>query len=200
MLSFESPVKTPWHDYPAGLKLLVLCVATLCLFLLDSLVWQLAAFFVCVGMYLLCGSSFAATGLKRLFFLWPFLCVIVIWHWFSGTPIQGAIAACRLITLIALSNLVTMTSKLSDLIDVLHVVLAPLRKLGLSTRPIEIAIALVVRFTPELVRKGGAIMDAWRARSTKRPAWRIVLPLTLAAIDDAEQVAEALKARGGVAY
>ncbi len=198
MLSFESPTTTPWHKYPAGLKLLLLCVATLVLFIVDSLPWQLVACFVCVSMYLRCGFTFAAAGLKRLFFLWPFLCVILIWHWLSDTPVQGGIAACRLLTLIALSNLVTMTSKLSDLIDVLHIGLTPLRKLGISTRPIEIAIALVVRFTPELVNKGGAIQDAWRARSTKRPAWRIVLPLTVAAIDDAEQVAEALKARGGV--
>jgi len=35
------------------------------------------------------------------------------------------------------------------------------------------------------------------ARSRRRPGWQLVLPLSLAALDDADHVAEALRARGG---
>jgi len=70
-------------------------------------------------------------------------------------------------------------------------------KLGVNTRPIEIAVALVVRYTPVLIVKGGMLVEAWRARSTRKSNWRVVFPLCLVAVDDAERVAEALKARGG---
>ena len=75
--------------------------------------------------------------------------------------------------------------------------LKPVRTWGVNTRPVEIAVALVVRFTPVLIGKGAALADAWRSRCVKRASWRLVFPLSLVAIDDAEHVAEALKARGG---
>jgi biotin transport system permease protein len=39
---------------------------------------------------------------------------------------------------------------------------------------------------------------ALRARSAGKSGWRIVVPLTLSVLNDAEHVANALRARGGV--
>jgi biotin transport system permease protein len=44
----------------------------------------------------------------------------------------------------------------------------------------------------------GKIADAIRARSPRRPGWRLVVPAALAALDDADHAAEALRARGGL--
>ena len=79
-----------------------------------------------------------------------------------------------------------------------HWLCTPLRALGLSTRPLEIAIALVIRMTPVLLTKGRALSDAWRARSPRRANWRIILPFTLLALDDADHISDALRARGGL--
>ena len=56
----------------------------------------------------------------------------------------------------------------------------------------------MIRFTPALIGKARQLALAWRARSPRRPGWRVVLPLTLGALDDADRVAEALRARGGL--
>jgi biotin transport system permease protein len=72
-----------------------------------------------------------------------------------------------------------------------------LRRLGLPTQILETAIPLVIRFSPVLIAKAGQLVEAWRARSRRRPGWQLVLPLSLAALDDADHVAEALRARGG---
>ena len=61
-----------------------------------------------------------------------------------------------------------------------------------------LAMALVVRFVPVLAAKGQALAMAWRARSQRPPGWRIIVPFAVTAIDDAEHVAEALRARGGM--
>jgi biotin transport system permease protein len=198
MISLTSPVKAPWDTWRAGLKLVMLCVATTVLFSVNGIWFHLAAFVGVLGIYAIPGRSYLQNGLRRLMFLWMFLAVIFVWHVATGTAAQGAVIALRMITAVALANLVTMSTKIAEMIDVIQWALTPLRRLGLRTRSFEIAIALVVRFTPVLVQKGGALSDAWRARSPKSPLWRIVLPFTVLAIDDADHVAEALRARGGV--
>ena len=56
----------------------------------------------------------------------------------------------------------------------------------------------MIRFTPVLAQKGQLLAQSWRARSTKRVGWRMIIPFAVLAIDDAEHVAEALRARGGL--
>jgi len=197
MFSFESPVRTPWHRVPVAWKFTGLCVVSFFLFMQDNWQIQVAALVVVTSLYLLGGLKFLQAGVKRLRFLWPFLLVIAVWHVATHSMLEGLSIALRLVTIMALSNLMTMTSRLADMLDWLRKLMKPLRMLGINTRPIELAIALVVRFTPILIGKASVIADAWRMRSIKRPGFRIVFPLSLAAIDDAEYVAEALRARGG---
>src|SRR3990167_6591155 len=59
--------------------------------------------------------------------------------------------------------------------------------------------AVVIRFIPVMQDRAEQISQSWRARSARRAGWRVLMPATLAALDDAEHVAEALRARGGSA-
>jgi len=198
MISLTSPVETWAHHWPAGLKLALLCVSTVALFSQTSVAFHLAAFAVCIGLYLLPGAHFAGPGLRRLWGLWPFVAMLVVWHAVTGDLSGGLVVVLRLLTAVALANLVTMTTRLSQMIDVVRWLSTPLRVLGLNTRALELGIALVIRFTPALADKGGLLVQSWSARSPRKPNWKIIVPFTVLAIDDAEQVAEAIKARGGL--
>ena len=136
--------------------------------------------------------------MSRLKVLWPFVLLILLWHVVTGSMVLGLVIVLRMVTAVGLANLVTMTTRLSDMMGVVRWLTTPLRLLGVNTRGIEVAMAMVVRFTPVLAEKGSLLGQSWRARSRRRVGWRIVMPLTVLAIDDAEHVAEALKARGGV--
>ncbi|MBO9428943.1 energy-coupling factor transporter transmembrane component T [Sulfitobacter sp. R18_1] len=198
MISLTSPVETRAHGWPAGVKLGALCLATLLLFGVEEPVWQIL---FCAGMlllYALPGRAFLRAGLGRLWMLWPFVGLILLWHVLTDDAEAGLVIALRMITAVGLANLVTMTTKLSDMMGVVHWLAAPLRRFGLRTRSLELAVALVVRFTPVLAAKGQMLSLAWRARSRRRAGWRVVMPFTVLAIDDAEHVAEALRARGGL--
>jgi len=198
MISLTSPVKTAAHSWPAGGKLLAVCIATTMLFQLQSLVGQLV-FFCCVGgLYTLPGTEFLKFGYSRLKGLWPFLAVIFLWHTVSGTTAQGLVISLRMLSAVALANLVTMTTRLSDMIAVVKWLLAPFRSFGIKTGALELAIAMVIRFTPVLAQKGQDLSMAWRARSAKRAGWQIITPFALLALDDSDHIAEALRARGGV--
>jgi biotin transport system permease protein len=185
MISLTSPVETWAHGWRAGAKLGALCIATMVLFALDSVPGQGAAFAIMLALYAAPGAVFFRSGMARLRMLWPFLAIILLWHVITATPAQGAVIALRLVTAVALANLVTMTTRLSDMIGVVRWLASPLRRVGIKTQALELGIALVIRFTPMLAAKGAALSRAWRARSPRRPGWRIVLPFTLIAIDDA---------------
>lgn len=198
MISLTSPVKTAAHGWPAGMKLGGLCVATMVLFAVSNLGWHLA-FLVTTGvLYALPGRVFWRSGMARLWGLWPFLLLIFGWHVVTGDAAGGLLIALRMLTAVGIANLVTVTTRLSDMMAVVRVLLSPLRRFGIQPHRVELAMALVIRFTPVLASKGQTLVSAWRARSPRRPGWRIVIPFAVLALDDAERVAEALRARGGV--
>lgn len=198
MISLTSPIKTSAHAYPAGLKLATLCVATLSLFLIDSLLLLSGFLAVVMLLYALPGMAFMKYGLLQLRILWLFVLVVIAWHWWLLELLQGLTIIIRMICAVALANLVTMTTKLSDMIDVVRFLAQPLKRFGLNSKILELSVALVIRMIPVLLHKGQNLSMAWRARSTRRSGWRIILPFTLIALDDADHVAQALRARGGI--
>jgi len=198
MISLTSPVETRAHRWSAGLKLSLLCVTTLGLFFTDNLIFHSLFLAGVIALYALPGKAFFKCGFQHLKILWPFIAIVAVWHLWTGEAEQGATIIVRMISAVGLANLVTMTTRLSDMIDVVHFVTRPLQRVGLNTRALELAIALVIRMTPVLVAKGTSLSWAWRARSNRRSGWRIILPFTVLALDDADHVAEALKARGGI--
>lgn len=197
MLTLTSPVETPWHRLPAGAKLMALAALTLLLFAAPGPVVPAAALAGVAALYLAGGAIFARTGLAMLRPLWPFLLVLALWHLWEGTPREGLALALRLVAAVAAANLVTMTTRLSDMIAVLERLAAPLARFGMPPRRLALALALVIRFVPVLGERLAAIREAWAARSPRRPGWRVMVPAVLATLDDADHVAEALRARGG---
>lgn len=198
MLTLTVPFETALHRIPAGVKLAALAAATLILVPQSGLPVLIAAAVMTAAIYLSQGPRFALYGLKMLRPLWPFLLILTGWHAWTGDIPRGAGIGLKMLTAVALANLVTMTTRLDDMIALIERLAAPLAKLGLPPRILAVAIALVIRFTPVLMDKTGQLVQAWRARSHRRANWRLVLPATLMALDDADHVAEALRARGGL--
>lgn len=197
MISLTSPVRTAAHDWPAGAKLLGLCAASVVLFAAPYLPFQIVAAICVLALHALPGRVFLRYGLRRIWPLWPFVAVLLVWHLFTGALVDGAVIALRMVTAVALANLLTMTTTLEAMMDVVSRLLQPFARLGVNLRAIELAAAMVIRFTPVLAEKGSALALAWRARSRRRAGWRVIIPFMVLALDDADHVAEALRARGG---
>jgi len=197
MLTLTSPVETALHRVRAGVKLAALCLFTVLLFWLDS-PSNLAIAALIPAILIACGGRlFALHALTMLRPLWPFLVLLGLWHWWTDDLHLGLTIALRLITAVAAANLVTMTTRLSDMLAVIEVLLQPLARFGLPPRRVALVFALVIRFIPVLADRLSQISEAYTARSRQKPRWRVMVPATLAALDDADHVAEALRARGG---
>lgn len=196
MLTLTSPVETPFHRIRAGVKLALLCGFTLVLFRL-GLTGLAVSLVLLVAMVAAGGAIFAAHAARMLWPLWPFAVLILVWHGWSAEWHAGFVILLRMTVAVLAANLVTMTTRLSDMIAVLETLTRPLVRLGVNPRVLALAIALVIRFIPVLGERNAALRLAWRARSARRPGWRLLIPATLATLDDADRVAEALRARGG---
>lgn len=197
MISLTSPVKTGAHGWPAWIKLLALCLASVGLFAAPYLWVQVLAACTVLVLYALPGQVFWRHGLRRIWPLWPFAVLVLAWHLVTGAAQLGAVITLRMLTAVALANLVTMTTTLEAMMAVIRRLLSPFSRLGLNLRAVELAMAMVIRFTPVLAQKGGALALAWRARARRRAGWRVIVPFLVLALDDADHVAEALRARGG---
>ena len=199
MLALVSPIDTPYHRLPAGVKFATLSLATVLLFLMESVWAQIAALLLAAALYLIVSPAFLKEGLRILRPLWPFLVIVGGWHALFGEVRDGAIVCLRLLTAVALANLVTMTTRLEDTIELVMWLLRPLKRLGLRTGQIAFAIALVIRFVPVMMENTRRLIDAWRARSARRPGWQVIAPIFLVALDDAARVADAIRARADLA-
>jgi biotin transport system permease protein len=197
MLTLTSSVEIWAHRLPAGGKLLALAGVTVGLFQLGTPLALAAATLAVGGLVASGGQVFLRESLAMLRPLWPFVLIVALWHVFTGDLSGGAVVLLRMAAAVAAANFVTMTTRLSDMLAVIETLLSPLRRVGLKSRPLALALALVLRFIPVMLTRIEAITLAFRARSPRRAGWRILMPATLAALDDAERVADALRARGG---
>ena len=197
MLTLTSPVETWAHRWPAGVKLVLLCLWTAVLFQITDPLWLGMAALALSAVIASCGARFLTTALRLLWSVWPFVLIVGLWHLWLRDLSGGATILIRMVATIAAANLVTMTTRLSDMIAVITRLTGPLARIGLRPAVLALAIALMIRFIPVMLERMAQIGDAFRARSTGKAGWRILTPALLAALDDADRVAEALRARGG---
>ena len=196
MLTLTSSHKTWAHNLPAAAKLVTLTLATAGLLALNHSAPLILAALATLALTASAGRDFLRAALRPLWMLWPFVTIVAAWHIWLHDP-AGITIVLRVITSVALANFVTMTTRLEDMITVITWVLRPVSRVIPPAR-LALAIALTIRFIPVMLLRADDLTRAWRARSPKRPRWRILPALALAALDDSARVAEALRARGGV--
>ncbi|HHX88664.1 MAG TPA: energy-coupling factor transporter transmembrane protein EcfT [Paracoccus sp.] len=198
MLAMTLEHPTWLHRWPAGVKMAAMALAMVA-FLPVTEPLAVAALVAGTGaLYASLGAPALRRGWRLLRPLALVLAVIFAWHLVIAAPREGVVICLRILGLVALANLVTLTTRLDDMTAVLEWLMSPLRRAGLNTAAVSLALALVIRYIPVLTHKGSALMDAWRARSPRRAGFQIAVPLVLVALDDADHLAEALRARGGI--
>lgn len=119
---------------------------------------------------------------------------------------QGAFIAIRLLTLVMLTSLVTLTTSPIDLTDGLEHLLSPLKKVRLPAHELALMMSIALRFIPTFMQEAEKIMKAQMARGvdfTTGPLTQrvkallpLLVPLFISAFKRAEDLALAMEARG----
>ncbi|SOB94436.1 energy-coupling factor transporter transmembrane component T family protein [Rhodobacter maris] len=199
MLSLALARRSWAHRLPASVKFAVLAVLMVALMRIGSLPGQIAGLALALGLTLSLGIGAARIAARALRPVLWIVAVILVWHLWADEARQGLAFGLRVVTMVGLANFVTLTTPLPEIIALIEWLAQPLARFGLAPRLPALAVGLVLRFIPELRARHAAMAEAWRARSARRPGAKIVAPLAFSLLDDADHLAEALRARGGIA-
>jgi biotin transport system permease protein len=101
-----------------------------------------------------------------------------------------------ILTLVLLANLVTLTTRTTDLIDVVVALCRPLRVLGVDLLRVGLLLNLAIRCVPLVIELATEVRDAQRARGLGSSPRALVVPLLVRALRRADELGEALVARG----
>lgn len=189
------PGRSVLHRLPAGWKLAGLAVLGGALFPLTS-PWLLSAVAVAVALaYPACGL-----GWRRVWVqvrgLGLFLILIAASQaWVSGWS-DAVVVTARLLALVLAASLVTYTTAMSAMMETLERLLAPTARLGLNPAALSFSLSLAIRFVPVLTGLAREIQEATAARGRGRAWAAMAAPLVLRALRLADQVSEAVEARG----
>lgn len=183
------------HRLPAGAKLIALAVLSVLIVPLDSPVLLAMALAAVLIVY----STFGRPGLRRLAqwrSLAPLLVVIFALQVWAASVEVALASVLRIAVMVLLADLVTLSTRLQDMMDALALPMRPLKRFGLDPERIALAVALVLRFVPVLLDTWRGREEAWRARSPRRPGLPLIGAFFSGALAMSDQVAEALDARG----
>ncbi|AOB27927.1 MULTISPECIES: energy-coupling factor transporter transmembrane component T family protein [Bordetella] len=184
------------HRLPAGLKLAALALAGVGLFMVSD--WRALAA-VLAGAALLVwrsGVGAAAWWRQTRGLALIVLAVGLFTGLMQGWP-HAAVVVLRVAALIGLAMAVTLTTPVPALIDVCERALRPAERLGLlNAAQVALALALALRFIPEIWRNYQEIREAQAARGLGAHPLALLVPLVVRTLKRAEEVAQAIDARG----
>jgi biotin transport system permease protein len=183
------------HRIPAGWKLLGMLLAIVAV-VAATRPWQLgvAAVFVAVGF------AIARIPLRVAWAqLWPMrwiiLFVALFQLIFSGP--ERAIMVCgSLLIGVAIAALVTLTTRVTEMLDVCQWLLRPLRRVGVDPDRVGLVLALTIRCIPLLVSIVRDVSDARKARGAGFSLRAMAAPAVVRALRSADAIGDALIARG----
>ena len=200
--------RTTWlHKVPAAPKLALLALGSVLLLGTESLSLLLVAQACALAGFIGLGPP-GRTRLKDLIKTAGLLAALVglvqflilvdldalTSTWLSSIRL-AAIATLRLLVLIMLADLISITTPLADMLRVLQVLLSPLRLIGIQPSTVRLAVGLVSRFASLLRGRWQVVDDALRLHGVGQPGLRVVPPLARHMSTVGIQLAESLQSR-----
>ena len=183
------------HRQPAAYKLAALVAAGIGLFVVQNVWGLLAAFAVSSALVWSTGVSAGAWWRQVRGLIWVLLAIGIFAVVFQGW-LQAAVVLLRIGALVGLAMAVTLSTRSSDLIAACERALLPLERLGwVNAGKVALALALTLRFVPEIWRHYQEIREAQAARGLARNPVALIVPLVVRTLKRAQQVAQAIDAR-----
>ena len=189
------PGNTWLHRAPAGLKLAVLALSS------SALMWEPSPLLLLVACALVCLSvRCAGASLRQVWqqlrpLVWMLLVLGGLSVWSQGV-LQAFEMVLRLFTLVLAALVVSMTTPLTQLMQVVVWLLGPLQRLGwVDAEKVALGFGLTLRLIPELGVQWQDIREAQLARGLTPSPLTMGVPMLLRTLRRADEIAEAIDAR-----
>lgn len=196
MISLYQPGSSPIHRFPTGLKLVIFAVIALALSFAPATWWTIA---VCVALPL-AGYGLAGIGsrtfLRDLRGVALLVVFLVVTQLIFLDPMDAARNTVRVASIVLLAQVITRTTPVHGMIETCERVLGPFRRLGLNPERVGLAMALTLTSVNQLGSIVRDVRDAQTARGVRIAPWAWVMPMLILTLQHADQVGDALEARG----
>ena len=195
MIQSYRPGASIIHRMPAGLKLAFFAALALVSSAYPHDGSSISVSLLVVCMLYLVAALPAKVLLVEMWRLRWLVLVLGSALWIFVSPLTAWISTARVASLLLLAALLTITTRMGDLLAVLHRMLRPLRRLGVDADAIAMTISLTLTMVPVVAGFAHAIGEAQRARGI-RLGLRAAVPLMVRTLRHADEVGDALTARG----
>lgn len=182
------------HRAAPGTKLLALLLLGSLIFFVDNAIALAAALAAVLVVYRVAGLPWIAAWqqLRPALFL---LVILFALQWAYSGPLAGAVVIARFAILILFAALVSLTTRVSDMLDTVMVAARPLAYLGISPTKVGLTVALAIRFIPVIAEQFAEVREAQRARGLERSYRAIAIPLIVRTLKMATEIGDAIEAR-----
>ncbi|MER2471856.1 energy-coupling factor transporter transmembrane component T family protein [Photorhabdus laumondii] len=182
------------HRVSPGFKIISLLILGTLLFVVPRIDLSAAALAGIVLLYLLAKISLKTAWMQLRPALWIFALIFIVQlflhHWTAGV-----LVIVRLISLLLLASLVTLTTRSSDMIDALEKGLGWLYYFGINPGKVSLALSLALRFIPVLASITEEVREAQKARGLDKSVIAIAVPVIVRMLKMADDISAAIEAR-----
>ncbi|MDQ0382046.1 energy-coupling factor transporter transmembrane component T family protein [Amycolatopsis thermophila] len=192
MNAWYEPGGSVVHRAPAGVKFLLLLVLAVVVFVLRSPLWLAVLGVVALAGYAVARVSWGRCRrlLRSLGLL--VLVVFALQWWLLG--LEPAVVVClRIVAALAAANLVTITTRIDDLVEAVE---RGLRRFGVRPGRLGLLIGLTLQAVATLTGIAGEVREAAKARGAERSLVAFTVPFLVRTVRHADELGEALAARG----
>lgn len=216
------PLDSVVHKMDPRSKIMIMLFLMVAIFIPAGVLgYVIIGVFILLSLYLSkLNIKYALRTMKPMLWMMAFLLVINLLVIKTGTPLfsikgfiiysdalnQTLYIVVRLMLMIIITTVLTATTKPLDLTLGIEKLLKPFEKIGVPAHIIAMMISIALRFIPTLIEETQRIMNAQASRgvdlengSIKEKIMAIlslIVPLFVSAFDRADQLANAMEARG----
>jgi len=195
MIALYRPGESVLHRVNPAVKLLALALTAVLVTVMPQSPISLGLFALAVaGAYLVAGLGLRELVRQVVPLRWLVLVMLVTGLIFL-TPWATALTITRVLLLVLLAALVTLTTRSEALVDTLEAALRPLSSVGVDVRRVTLTLSLTLSAIPVIVGHAQRLREAQLARGV-RLGLRAILPLLVMSLRHADEVADAMIARG----
>ena len=176
-------------------RAVILVLTCIALAFLPSSWWTIpVAGFVVLVVHLSLGAGFVALVKQFVRYRWIILLTVIPQLLF--VPLEAACAnSARVIAAVSIAELLSTSVPAGEILDGVARLLRPLSR-WIDPERIALMVALTITTVPVLARLLSTIREAQVARGVRPRLHRLVVPLLVAALKHADELGDALVARG----
>ena len=196
MIGLYRPGTSLLHRMSPGWKLLALMVSILATVIfartpleVGVVALVVAALFAVAGIPVKVALAQLRPVLWMLLIIGVFQVLITTWQ-------RAAVVCGVLVISVALAALVTLTTRVTDMLDTVTSALGPIRRFGVDPDRIGLLLALAIRCIPLLASIVHEVSEARKARGLQWSMTALATPVLVRALRTADAMGDALVARG----